>query len=66
MDNIALFSLITIMSFFILLPFALLTEGLTFTPEAMKGMVGNASLGTLLDIADHFLYNLCSPCHPFS
>ncbi|KAI3428202.1 hypothetical protein D9Q98_006582 [Chlorella vulgaris] len=34
-DNINLFSLITIVSFFILAPVALLTDGLVFTPAAM-------------------------------
>lgn len=39
MDNIALFSLITVLSFLLLLPFTLLTEGVTFTPEAMEALV---------------------------
>ncbi|GMH33700.1 hypothetical protein BSKO_01534 [Bryopsis sp. KO-2023] len=38
MDNITLFSLITMMSFVLLLPFALLTEGFTFSVEGMKAL----------------------------
>eukprot|EP00803_Ostreobium_quekettii_P001284 evm.model.scf_105.9 EVM.evm.TU.scf_105.9 scf_105:93366-99084(+) len=37
-DNFNLFSIITIMSFFILLPFSLLSEGFSFTPTAMKAL----------------------------
>ncbi|KAL5544188.1 hypothetical protein UlMin_007972 [Ulmus minor] len=33
MDNITLFSIITVMSFFLLAPFAIITEGVKFTPE---------------------------------
>ena len=36
LDNINLFSCITIISFFLLLPVALLTEGVRFTPAAMR------------------------------
>ena len=36
LDNINLFSCITIISFFLLLPVALLTEGVRFTPGAMR------------------------------
>lgn len=35
LDNINLFSIITILSFFILTPIALLLEGVTFTPAAL-------------------------------
>jgi hypothetical protein len=39
LDNINLFSLITVMSFFLLAPFALLKDGgLKFTPHAIKAM----------------------------
>ena len=38
LDNINLFSLITIMSFFLLAPFTLLREGFKFTPGAMRGL----------------------------
>ncbi len=38
MDNINLFSIITIMSFFILAPVTLLLEGVKFTPSAMQSM----------------------------
>ena len=36
LDNINLFSCITIISFFLLLPVALLTEGVRFTPSAIR------------------------------
>ncbi|DBA65780.1 hypothetical protein WJX79_001358 [Trebouxia sp. C0005] len=38
LDNINLFSIITIMSFFILAPVTLLLEGVKFTPSAMQSM----------------------------
>ncbi|KAL3132572.1 holo-[acyl-carrier-protein] synthase [Trebouxia sp. C0010 RCD-2024] len=38
LDNINLFSIITIMSFFLLAPFTLLVEGVKFTPSAMQAM----------------------------
>ncbi|KAK9846393.1 hypothetical protein WJX81_002918 [Elliptochloris bilobata] len=38
LDNINLFSLITILSFFLLAPFTLLREGFMFSAEAMKGI----------------------------
>lgn len=38
LDNINLFSIITIMSFFLLAPVTLLTEGVKFTPGAIKAM----------------------------
>lgn len=38
MDSINTFSLITMVSFLLLAPIALLTEGLVFTPEAMAAM----------------------------
>jgi len=38
MDNINLFSVITIMSFFVLAPFTLFLEGFKFTPAAMTAM----------------------------
>ena len=37
-DNINLFSLITILSFFLLAPFTLLREGLQFNPDAMRAL----------------------------
>lgn len=36
LGNINLFSLITVMSFFLLAPFMLLAEGVKFTPAAMR------------------------------
>ena len=38
MDNINLFSLITILSLFLLAPFTLLREGVQFTPSAMRAL----------------------------
>ena len=38
MDNINLFSLITILSFFLLAPFTLLREGFRFSPGAMRSL----------------------------
>ena len=38
LDNINLFSIITIMSFLLLAPVTLLTEGVKFTPSAMKAL----------------------------
>jgi len=38
LDNITLFSIITIMSFFLLAPVAVLTEGVRFTPAAMRSL----------------------------
>ena len=38
LDNINLFSIITIMSFFILAPVTLLLDGVKFTPSAMQSM----------------------------
>ena len=38
LDNINLFSIITIMSFFLLAPVTLLLEGVKFTPSAMQAM----------------------------
>ena len=38
LDNINLFSIITIMSFFILAPVTLLLEGVKFTPSAMQSL----------------------------
>lgn len=38
LDNITLFSVITVLSFIFLLPFTLLIEGFTFTPAAMKSL----------------------------
>ena len=51
-DNFNLFSIITVLSFFILLPFSLLAEGFTFTPDAMR------ALGILnpMDIITRALY----------
>eukprot|EP00884_Botryococcus_braunii_P002315 jgi/Botrbrau1/12084/Bobra.0186s0008.1 len=45
LDNINLFSIITVMSFFILAPVALLKEGMTFSPAGMKALgVANPDL----------------------
>lgn len=38
MDNINLFSVLTVMAFFILAPLAILKEGVRFTPGAMQAM----------------------------
>ena len=38
LDNINLFSLITILSFFLLAPFTLANEGFVFSMEAMRGL----------------------------
>lgn len=38
LDNINLFSIITIMSFFLLAPFTLFVEGFKLTPAVMAGM----------------------------
>jgi len=38
LDNINLFSLITVLSFFLLAPFTLLREGFVFRESAMRGM----------------------------
>ena len=40
MDNINLFSVITLLSFLLLLPVTLLSEGAKFTPGALEAMVG--------------------------
>lgn len=51
MDNINLFSIITIMSFFMLLPFALLAEGAPLLPGALAATVGPAAVPALLQRA---------------
>ena len=43
MDNINIFSVITIMSFFIAMPVVLLTEGVRFTPAAIAAHTGSAA-----------------------
>lgn len=44
LDNINLFSIITIMSFLLLAPITLLTEGVKFTPSAMQAIgIANTS-----------------------
>lgn len=39
MDNITLFSIITVMSFFLLTPVAIFMEGVKFTPAALTSAV---------------------------
>ncbi|KAL4443710.1 hypothetical protein ABPG75_011447 [Micractinium tetrahymenae] len=56
MDSINTFSVITIVSFLLLTPVALLTEGLVFTPEAMAAM-GIAE--PLLVMKRAFLAGIC-------
>lgn len=40
LDNINLFSIITILSFFLLLPFNLVLEGWKLSPQGLAAMVG--------------------------
>lgn len=55
LDNINLFSCITIISFFLLLPVALLTEGVRFTPAAMTA----AGLDPSIVMKKAFLAAMC-------
>jgi len=41
MDNITLFSIITVMSFFLSVPIALVMEGVKFTPAYLQSAVSN-------------------------
>lgn len=41
MDNITLFSIITVMSFFLLAPVAVFMEGVKFTPAYLQSAVSN-------------------------
>lgn len=47
LDNVSLFSIITIMSFFLLMPVAVAVEGFNFTPARMAAMVSAGGLAVL-------------------
>ena len=67
LDNINLFSIITIMSFFLLAPVTLLTEGVKFTPGAIEamGVVNPSALmqkAVLAGFCFHAYQQVGAPC----
>ena len=71
LDNINLFSIITIMAFFLLAPVTLLTEGVKFTPGAIEAMgVANPSAlmqkAVLAGFCFHAYQQVRAPCEPAS
>lgn len=63
-DNITLFSIITVMSFFLLSPVAIFMEGVKFTPAYLQSAVSN-SISKLQSKFPLFLYLdlQCNFCH---
>ena len=67
LDNVNLFSLITILSFFLLLPVALAVDGVRFTPAAMSAMgIADPSLvikqSMLAAVCFHGYQQVCAGC----
>lgn len=68
LDNINLFSIITIMSFFLLAPFCFFKEGATFTPAGLKALgVANPDLvikqAVLAGVCFHAYQQVCCFLH---
>ena len=60
MDNITLFSIITIMSLFLLAPVAIFIEGVKFTPAYMQSAVSTMDDLKLLQLSwFHFSWKKC-------
>ncbi|XP_008813571.1 phosphoenolpyruvate/phosphate translocator 2, chloroplastic-like isoform X2 [Phoenix dactylifera] len=69
LDNINLFSIITIMSFFLSAPLVLFTEGIKFTPSYVHSAGLNLQeiyVRSLLASLCFHAYQQGVPCHPFS